>query len=46
MGHISKDFQKAGLKGFMYDFSVNYVTIDVSDNVNIHKYFMRKHSFA
>ena len=34
--------KKTGLSGNLYGFSVNYETIDVSDIIDIHKYFMKK----
>ena len=27
----------------VYDFSVDYIIIDVSNIIDIHKYFMKKH---
>ena len=46
LGNISKDWsvdymQKAGLNGYVYDFSVNYDAIAVNDIVYIHKYLMK-----
>ena len=45
LGNISKDFtidnmKKSGLNGYVYDFSVDYNTIDVSDIIHIYKYLM------
>ena len=34
--------KKTGLKVYVYDFSVYYDTIMVSDILNIHKYLMKK----
>ena len=34
--------KKTGLNRCVYDFPVDYKTIDVSDIVNIHKYLMKK----
>ena len=34
--------KKTGLIGYLYDFSVDYNTIDICD-INIHKYLMKKH---
>ena len=31
-----------GLNGYVYNFSVDYDTIDTSNIINIHKYLMRK----
>ena len=44
---ISKDFtinniMKTGLNGYVYDFPVDYNTIDVSDIVEVHKYILKK----
>ena len=46
--NISKDFRannikKPGLNGYVYDFSVDYIIIDTSNSINIHKYLMKKH---
>ena len=43
LGNISKDWsvdnmKKTGLEGYVYDFSVNYDYISVSDILDIHKY--------
>ena len=35
--------QKAGLNGYVYEFSVHYNIIDASNVINIHKYLMKKH---
>ena len=48
LGKISKDFsvdymRKTRLNGYVYDFSVNYNTIDISNIIDIHKYLMKKH---
>ena len=50
LGNIWKDFtannmkiQKAGLNGYVYEFSVHYNIIDASNVINIHKYLMKKH---
>ena len=47
LGNISKDWsidnmKKTGLKGCVYDFSVDYDAIAVSDILDIHKYLMKK----
>ena len=34
--------KKIGLKGSIYDFSVDYDAIEVSDILDIHKYLMEK----
>ena len=48
LGNISKDWsvdnmKKTGLKGYVYDFSVDYNAIAVADILDIHKYLMKKH---
>ena len=45
LGNISKDFsvdnmKKAGLNGYVYDFSVDYDAIAVDDLLDIHKHLM------
>ena len=47
LGNISKDWsvdnmKKTGLKGCIYDFSVDYDAISVSDILDIHKDLMKK----
>ena len=47
LGNISKDWsvdnmKKTGLKGYVYDFSVDYDSIVVSDILDLHKYLMKK----
>ena len=47
VGNISKDWsvdnmKKTGFNGYIYDFSVDYDTIEVSDILDIHKYLMKK----
>ena len=47
LGNISKDWsidnmKKTGLKGFVYDFSVDYDAVAVSDILDIHKHLMGK----
>ena len=32
------------LNGYVYDFSVDYDAIAVDDNLDIHKYLMKKHN--
>ena len=49
--NISKDWsvgnmKKAGLKGYVYDFSVDYDPIAVSDILDIHKYLMKKNEIV
>ena len=47
LGNISKDWsvdnmKKTGLKGYVYDFSVDYDAIAVSDILDIRKYLLKK----
>ena len=47
LGNISKDWsvdntKKIGLKGYVYDFSVDYDAIAVSDILDIYKYLVKK----
>ena len=47
LGNISKNWsidnmKKTGFNGYVYDFSVDYDAIAVSDILNIHKYLMEK----
>ena len=47
LGNISKDWtvdnmKKAGLNGYVYDFSVDYDAIAVDDILDIHNYLMKK----
>ena len=49
LGNISKDFsvdnmKKTRLKGYVYDFSVDYNAVAVADILDIHKYLMKKHA--
>ena len=46
-GNISKDWstynmKKAGLTGYIYDFSADYNTVTVDDIEDIHNYLMKK----
>ena len=48
LGNISKEFsvenmKKTELKGYVYDFSVDYDIIAVDDLIDVHKYLMQKH---
>ena len=38
--------KKTGLKGYVYDFSVNYDYISVSDILDSHKYLMEKNAIV
>ena len=40
------NMKKTGLKGYVYDFSVDYDTIAVSDILDIHKYLMKKNEIV
>ena len=51
LGNISKDWsidsmKKTGLKGYVYDFSVDYDAVAVSNTLDIHKYFMKKNGIV
>ena len=51
LGSISRHFsldnmKKAGLKGYVYDFSVDYNAIAVADILDIHKYLMKKNEIV
>ena len=51
LGNISKDWsvdhtEKTGLKGYVYDFSVDYNAIAVSDILDIQKYLMEKNKIV
>ena len=47
LGNVSKYFsasnmKKTGFNGHIYDFSVDYDSIDVDDILDIHRYLMKK----
>ena len=49
--NVSKDFsasnmKKIGFNGYIYNFSVDYNSIDVNDLKNIHKYLMKKNNIV
>ena len=51
LGNISKDWpldnmKKTRLQGFVYDFSADYDTIEVSNTLGIHKYLMEKNKIV
>ena len=51
LGNISKDcsadnMKKTGMNGYVYDFSVDYDSIDVDDILDIHNYLMRKNGIV
>ena len=39
---IHDNMNKTGLNGYVFDFSVDYNTVDISNIVNIRKYLMKK----
>ena len=41
-GFAVNNITKTGLNGYVYDFPVDYNTIDVSDTVEVHKYLLKK----
>ena len=48
LGNISRDFtannmKKAGLNGYVYEFSNDYNIIDTNNIMDIHIYLMKKH---
>ena len=51
LGNISKDcsvdnMKKTRFKGYVYDFSVDYDAIAVSDILDIHKFLMEKNEIV
>ena len=51
LGNISKDWsldnvKKTVLKGYVYDFSVDYNVIAAADILDIHKYLMKKNEIV
>ena len=51
LGNVSKDFsasnmKKTGFYGYIYDFRVDYDSIDVDDIKNIYKYLMKKNDIV
>ena len=51
LGNISKDWstdnmRKSSFTGYVYDFSVDYDTIDVDNIKGIHKYLMKKNNMV
>ena len=51
LGNISKDFsvdnmKKAGLKGYIFDCSVDYDAIAVDDILDLHKHLMENNSIV
>ena len=51
LGNISKDWsidnmKKAGINGYVYDFSADYDSTDADDIKDIHKYLMKKNDIG
>ena len=51
LGNISKDWsvdnvKKTGFTGYVYDFSIDYIAINVDDIKDIHKYLMKKNDIV
>ena len=51
LGNVSKDFsasnvKKTGFNGHIYDFSVDYDSIDFDDILDIHKYLIKKNDIV
>ena len=51
LGNVLKDLlaskmKKIGFNGYIYDFSVDYDSIDVDDIKNIHKYLMKRNDIV
>ena len=51
LGNVSKDvasdnMKNIGLYKYVYDFLVDYDSIDVNDILDIHKYLMKKHDIT
>ena len=45
-GLAGDNMEKMGIKGYVYDFSVDYGAIAVSDILDIHKYSMKKNKIV
>ena len=41
---IAANAQKAGFWGEIYDFAVDYTSINIGDIYNSHRYLMKKHN--
>ena len=51
LGNVSKDFwasnmKKAGFNSDIYEFSVDYDSVDVDDVLDTHKYLMKKNDIV
>ena len=49
LGNISEDFafdniRETGFEGYLFDFSVDYETIDFDDILDIHEYLMKNNN--
>ena len=43
---VSRQYEKAGFNGYVYDFSVDYDSTDIDDAKDIHKYLMKKNDIV
>ena len=43
---VKDNLKMTSLKGCVYDFSVDYDTIEISDILDIHKYLMEKNKIV
>ena len=41
---VSREYEKTGLNGYVYDFSIDYDAIAVDDILDNHKYLMKKNN--
>ena len=51
LGNVSRDFsasniKKAGFNDYIYEFSIDYNSIDVDDINDIHKHLMKKNDIV
>ena len=51
LGNLSKDWsadnmKTTGFTGYVYNFSVDYIAIDIDDIKDIHKYLMKKNDMV
>ena len=51
LGNISKDWsvknmKRTGFTGYVYDFSIDYNAVTVSDILDIHKYLIEKNKIV
>ena len=40
---MANNFKKMGLNGYVYEFSVDYNIIDISNSIDSHKYLIKQH---